>query len=555
MTTVRELSDHYYEGYLAAHPFAASALGLPGYDSLLPDDSPAGTERRQAEVKAVVAQAEGIDKGALGPDDSLSMACVLSAADQELAALEAASDEYTVTAMPFAGPSRLFAQTAITVIGDTTAAADYLERLAGAGRWIDQLTDRLRDGAASGRLPVAPLVEQAMAWAGDLLAQDVPQAIAAPEPPEGWDGAAAWRDERDRLTTAVVKPAMARWVAELRELLPRSRSPEAAGLAHLPGGDAEYARAIRVHTTLPLTAEELRHTGWDEIERLEARAVELGASIGLGDLAAVRRALRSSAAIDPEAAISAAVEAVRRAEAAIAETFPLPLPAPCAVSPMPPVVADSGMAPHYTRPRLDGSRPGTYWFNTRRATAGTGWDLESVAFHEAVPGHHLHLARLLLLDHLPALQRLRSVTVCSEGWALYAEQLAEELGLYSGVQSLLGSVTASLMRAARLVVDTGLHDLGWSRDQALAFFVEHVPMPEAFLANEIDRYIVWPGQALAYLTGKLEILRLRRGAQEALGGAFSLRDFHGAVIDHGSVPLPVLQQAISVWLSSAAPRS
>jgi uncharacterized protein (DUF885 family) len=551
MNPVRDLSDRYHEGYLAAHPFAASALGLPGYDHLLPDSSPEGEARRRLQVEAVRAEAERIDTAGLTTEGSLSLACVGAAADQELASLDAAPDEYTVTAMPFSGPARLFAETAITVLADARGADDYLERLAGAGRWIDQLTGRLGAGASAGRLPVAPLVEQAMAWAAELLAQDVPEAIAAPQPPEGWDGASAWCDERDRLAAAVVKPALARWVAELERLLPRSRPEEAAGLAHLPGGDEEYARAIKVHTTLPLTAEHLHRTGREEVQRLEERALELGRDVGLGDLDAVRRALRTSAAPDPQAAIATAIDAVGRAEAAIAKTIPLPHPGPCAISPMPPVVADSGMAPHYTRPRLDGLRPGTYWFNTRRPTAGTGWDLESVAFHEAVPGHHLHLGRALLLDHLPALQRQQGVTVCTEGWALYAEQLAEEMGLYSSVEAILGSITASLMRAARLVVDTGLHGLGWSREQARTYFIEHVPMPEAFLANEIDRYIVWPGQALAYLTGKLEILRLRRQAQDALGAAFCLRDFHGAVIDHGSVPMPVLERAVAAWLSTA----
>ena len=151
------------------------------------------------------------------------------------------------------------------------------------------------------------------------------------------------------------------------------------------------------------------------------------------------------------------------------------------------------MAPHYTPPRLDGGRPGTFWFNLERATAGTGWDLEAVAFHEAVPGHHLQLSRIQLLDELPAMQRQRALSVFAEGWALYAEQLAEEMGLYSDTESLLGGLSASLMRAARLVVDTGLHALGWSRHQALQFMVAHVPQPESFLANEIDRYIVCPG--------------------------------------------------------------
>jgi uncharacterized protein (DUF885 family) len=218
---------------------------------------------------------------------------------------------------------------------------------------------------------------------------------------------------------------------------------------------------------------------------------------------------------------------------------------------MPPVVAISGTAPHYTPPRLDGARPGTYWFNTLVPTAGTGWDLESVAFHEAVPGHHLQLSRIQLLSELPAMQRQRSITVFSEGWGLYAEQLAEEMGLYTGTESLLGSTAAALMRAARLVVDTGLHARGWSRQEALEFFVAHVPMPPRFLAAEVDRYIMWPGQALAYLTGKLEILRARDEAQRRLGPAFALPDFHAALLDSGSLPMPVLHQHIDRWSGPA----
>jgi uncharacterized protein (DUF885 family) len=220
---------------------------------------------------------------------------------------------------------------------------------------------------------------------------------------------------------------------------------------------------------------------------------------------------------------------------------------------MPDVVATSGMAPHYSPPRADGGRPGTYWFNTERPTAGTGWDLEVVAFHEAVPGHHLQHARVMLLEGLPAIQREHALTVFSEGWGLYAEQLAEEMGLYDGTESLLGSVAASLMRAARLVIDTGLHAFGWSRAEALDFFTAHVPMPPEFLAAEVDRYIAMPGQALAYLTGKREILRLREQAKHRLGSAFSLTEFHSAVLDQGSLPMPVLERAITDWVSGAGP--
>ncbi len=174
-----------------------------------------------------------------------------------------------------------------------------------------------------------------------------------------------------------------------------------------------------------------------------------------------------------------------------------------------------------------------------------------VAFHEAVPGHHLQLSRLQLLTGLPALQRQRSLAVFSEGWGLYAEQLAEEAGLYTDERGMLGSVSTSLMRAARLVVDTGIHAYGWSRERALQFMAEHVPMPREFLADEIDRYVVMPGQALAYLTGKLEILRIRDDARKRLGPAFSLPAFHGAVLDHGSLPMPTLARSIAGWLDQA----
>ncbi len=241
---------------------------------------------------------------------------------------------------------------------------------------------------------------------------------------------------------------LARWVATVKELLPRARPSERAGLAYLPGGDEDYARAIRISTTLPLSAGELHQTGLDHVTALEARAVELGAGLGL-------------------------------------------------------------------------------------------------------PGLHLQLSRLQLLTGLPALQRQRSLAVFSEGWGLYAEQLAEEAGLYTDDRGLLGSVSTSLMRAARLVVDTGIHAYGWSRERALQFMAEHVPMPREFLADEIDRYVVMPGQALAYLTGKLEILRIRDDARQRLGPAFSLPAFHGAVLDHGSLPMPTLARSVTHWLDQA----
>ena len=399
---------------------------------------------------------------------------------------------------------------------------------------------------------MAPLAEQAIAWAEGVLAAPVPAPVLAPVAPAGWDGTAEWEAQRRAIAAEVIRPALERWVDTVRDLLPSARPSSQAGLVHLPGGEEDYARAVRIYTTLPLGAAELHQTGLDHIAALEARAVELGAKLGLSGLDEVMDALRDSAGkITPAEAIREATVAVRRAEARAAEVFPAPLPPPCEVTPMPEVVAVSGAAPHYTPPRLDGGRPGTFWFNTERPTAGTGWDIEVVAFHEAVPGHHLQLSRLQLLTDLPALQRQRSLPVFSEGWGLYAEQLAEEIGLYADERGLLGSISTSLMRAARLVVDTGLHFYGWSREQALEFAVAHVPMPREFLASEIDRYVVMPGQALSYLTGQLEILRIREEARLRLGEKFSLPAFHAAVLDQGSLPMPTLARSIAGWLERA----
>ena len=557
MSTPRELADRFHARWLRVHPLAATMYGIPGYDELMPDDSPEGQQAWRAEAGRFLGEAGTVDRGGLAVADAVTLDCVAEMAAQEVALVDLAADEHTVTPMQYTGPPVLLATAARTVLMDEAAAEAYVTRLRRSGTWIGQVTERLRAGAAKGRLPVAPLAQEAVTWAERLLA-DGPGAspLLSPRPPQGWDRdrVTAWEADRLAAATDVVYPALARWTAFVRELLPRARPAEHAGLRWLPGGDADYARAIRVYTTLPLSARELHQTGLDHVAALEARAVELGRRLGLSGLAEVMAAIRGAAGqITPDEAVARAVTAVRRAEERAPAFFPAPLPPPCAVTPMPDVVALAGAAPHYTPPRLDGGRPGTFWFNTKLPTAGTGWDIDVVAFHEAVPGHHLQLSRLQLLDALPALQRQRSLPVFSEGWGLYAEQLAEEAGLYTDDRGLLGAVTASLMRAARLVVDTGLHAFGWSREQAVAYAVEHVPMPAEFMAAEIDRYIVMPGQALAYLTGKLEIERLREDARRRLGPAFSLPAFHAAVLDHGSLPMPTLSGSIAAWLDAQSP--
>jgi uncharacterized protein (DUF885 family) len=547
---VRELADTLIDTLLTADPFLGTGLGRREYDALLPDPSAAAADALAATLRDLELQSQALTADSSA--DRVTLGVIRSICHTRQQSLVNAESEFTVSAMPIAGPPALFAVAARTTLPDAQATDDYLSRLGGGGALIDGTTERLREGRAKSRLPVAELVDQAIAWADRALATPVPSAFLTPTPPEGWDGVSGWRAQVERTVREAIMPAVARWRELLVELRPQARVGDQVGLGGLPGGDEDYLRDIAVHTTLPLSADELHQSGLAAIEVLETRARELGAALGLADLPAVVAAVRASATdLDPDAAIAAAQAAIRRAEARASEMMPDPLPAPCAVSPMPETVGESGMAPHYTRPQRDGSRPGTFWFNTVRPTAGSGWDLEAVAFHETVPGHHSQLARLQVLPDLPLLQQL-SMTVHAEGWGLYAEKLAAEFGLYSDARAEIGAVYMELHRAARLVVDTGLHAFGWSRERAIQFMIEHVALPEPFLINEVDRYIAWPGQALAYMTGQREILRLRSDAQAALGGSFDLRGFNSALLDSGSVPMPVLADIVAEWIGDHA---
>jgi uncharacterized protein (DUF885 family) len=533
-------------------PFEATELGFREYDALMPDASVEAEQRMIDDVRALEDEARTLTPQS--DDERVTLAVTSAWCDRLRRDLSTAPIEHTTGAMPIgaSGPPMLMANLARLVLQDAQAADDYLARVRDAPRWVDQVTARLQSGAKRGRVPVSALLENAIAWADRTLAQPVPTAVMSQQPPQGWDGSSEWRDQLEQTVRDDLVPALGRWRTQLIALRASARPDEQAGIGHIPDGESDYRDAIEVHTTLPFEPRELHEIGLEAVQQLEERARLLGESIGLTDLDAIRVAMRAStSAQTPEESMAAARDAVRRAEAVAPELMPAPLPDACVVTPMPPTVAEAGMAPHYTPPRTDGSRPGTYWFNTVRATAGTGWDLEATAFHETVPGHHSQLARVQLLPELPLLQQL-PFTTHAEGWGLYAERLAGEYGLYSSTEAEIGAVYVEMFRAARLVVDTGLHAFGWSRQRATDWFMEHVALAEGFLHNEIDRYIAWPGQALAYMVGQREILRLRDEARATTGARFSIPAFNAAVLDSGSLPMPVLADVVRRWSESAS---
>jgi uncharacterized protein (DUF885 family) len=350
-------------------------------------------------------------------------------------------------------------------------------------------------------------------------------------------------------------PAFRRYRETLeRDIAPIARPADRPGLAHLPGGADAYRTLIRVHTTLDLSPEEIHATGLAEIERIDAEFVELGGKVlGTPDLESTLAALRDDPRLRFETAdevFEVAKRSLIRATAAMGDWFGRVPAAACVVVPIPSHSEVHQTIAYYSWPAMDGSRPGRYYINLYAPETRPRYEAEALAFHEAVPGHHLQIAVAQELPGLPAFQRMLGSTAFAEGWGLYTERLSDEMGLYSSGMDRFGILSFDAWRAGRLVVDTGMHAMGWTRREAIDFLQRHSALGESNIANEVDRYIVWPGQALAYKVGQLEIARLRRLAEERLGPRFDIKAFHDIVLGSGAVSLPVLRGLVEDWLDS-----
>ena len=553
--SIEALADELAEVMLRSDPFEASFMGISGYDDAVPDLSPEYRHARRGRLVDMIvrcAQCEA-DPGDAGSRVLLETVCDKAA--RALAVADSRVEEFSVTTFPLGGPSLMLLIASRTRVSDEGSATAYLTRCRRIPAYLDQYTARLRTAAREGLLPVAPLVSDVIRQLHDHLSHPARDPMLSHQAPEGWAGAAAWREDIECVIRDEVRPAIGRYADLLAELLPRSRPPEQAGLLYAPGGVAAYACCIRDGTTLPFDPDELHRLGLAALAEIEEQIGELGRQVmGASDVRDVMARLREDVSLavpDGDGAMTRAAAALARAQDRLADMFRSPLPPLCGVEPMPLHMAEFGAPPYYSPPAPDGSRPGAYLFNTMQPGHAGSWALDAMAFHEGTPGHHAQFARMQLQPHLPLLQTAFYVVPHGEGWGLYAERLADEFGLYSDDMQRLGMLGCAAWRAVRLVVDSGLHARGWSRQRAREFAMTHSPMPEAFLDAEIDRYISLPGQALGYLVGQREILRLRDDARSRLGAAFDIRDFHSAILDHGFLPLAVLGQVVEEWTASA----
>ncbi|MEU4802674.1 DUF885 domain-containing protein [Actinosynnema sp. NPDC023587] len=539
MTTARELADDLLAVTLDADPVTATLMGLPGRDADLPDPSAAADRALCRRAEAIVARARA------GDDDPVTRAVVVQQADALARKLGANLIEHTHAEGLNAPVALLLVALPLVRPQNGAARRDYLARLAGLPGYLEALADRQR---ASARRPIAHLVEAAAARLDRHLAEEAdPLAI----PLRGTESAVACEE----LLATEVRPAFARYRDFLRaEIGPRGRSDREPGLCWLPGGGELYAGLVRVYTTTDHTPQRLHQVGLDLIEALDREYEEIGARVfGPIPAAEVRHRLLADPALrwrTAEEMVVLARETVARAERVAGDWFGTLPAARCAVAVVPEADAPNAPLAYYVDPALDGSRPGTYFVNTHQAEQRDRFSAEATAFHEGVPGHHFQIALAQQLTGLPLLRRFASIEAYLEGWALYTERLADEMGLYSDDVARLGMLSGDSLRAARLVVDTGIHALGWTRQRAVDYLRAHAVMPDVDISSEVDRYSEHPAQALSYMVGRLEIQRLRGEAERRLGDRFDIRAFHDLVLGGGPLPMAVLADVVDGWCGS-----
>jgi uncharacterized protein (DUF885 family) len=556
---LRALAEEYWDLLMEASPTTATLLGDHRFDDRLEDLSAAGQAEQRRRLTSIEQRLASVEGARLEGDDLVTHAQLaaelgdaVSAIDHRLVELE--SDQMTGFHVG------LLQTVPVMSAPDPDSAVMLVERFREVPRALEQLVQRFFEGVDAGRTPAAICVSRAVnmieGYLASPLAEDVFVRLTGPAQ---WDGEHAWRSSLEEVACHVVRPAYRSLADTLTErLLPVSRDDEHCGLSWLADGPELYSVLVAHHTTSDRDPDEVHRVGLEEVTRkLPAEFADVGGRLfGVTDPLEVLERLRRDPALryaSGDEIMDDARRAFEAATAAMVEWFGRLPQAPCAIEPVPAFLAPDSPSAYYFPPAADGSRGGTYYVNTDRPDQKARYETASIAFHEAIPGHHLQLAIATELTGLPRFRRFSlGNTAYVEGWGLYAERLADEMGLYRSDLERIGMLAADSIRACRLVVDTGLHHLGWSRARAIEFMASHTPVSVEEVTVEIDRYIGMPAQALAYKLGQREIFRLRELARARLDGRFDIKGFHDAVLGSGAVRLPVLGDLVESWAASRA---
>ncbi|HTP52308.1 MAG TPA: DUF885 family protein [Anaeromyxobacteraceae bacterium] len=550
------LAEH-WEYVLSRAPEKASILGDKRFNDKLSDLSASAVAADVARTKEFLSRFESVD--ATGFTEQEALTRTLLVRDFRESLQEAAFEEWKMPVNQMQG-IHLFAPRLVALLSFTTVKDydDYLARLRGLPRQFVDTEANMRLGMAAGLMPPRFLLEKVAVQAAGIASQkpeDTPFARPLSRMPPG---IAPAEEERIRAATLAairddVLPAYRRFATFVRdEYAPRGRTE--MGIWSLPDGAARYAAKVRQSTTTSLSADQIHEIGLREVARIEAEMLAVAKRAGFSDLSTFRASLQTNAALRPRSR-EQILEIYRGYLDGMRPELPklfgrLPK-ADFVVVAVEPFREKEAAGANYMIPAADGSRPGRIEVNTGDFANRKTITMESTAYHEAIPGHHLQLALQQELEGLPPQRRLLPhYTAFIEGWALYAERLGEEVGRYRDPYSYYGHLQDEMLRAIRLVVDTGLHEKRWTRDQVVQFFHDHSAIDEVEVQAETDRYIAWPSQALGYKVGELEIRELRERSRSELGPAFDVRRFHDVVLGAGSVPLDVLDVRVSAWVAS-----
>jgi uncharacterized protein (DUF885 family) len=555
---LRAFLDAAWEDELRADPLLATAMGDHRYDDRLPVVSREEQARQAEAARARLAQLRAIDRAALPRADRVSYDMYERQLADSVAAFEHGAWRIPITADSgfHTGFAQLPREVPLATVRDYES---YIARLRAYPEYVRQHIALMREGLRTGFTLSRVVLEGYDATVSAHV-------VDAPEKSVFWEPFTAFppgvpEADRERLRTAGREAVMQGAVAGYREFLdfmvkeymPGARTT--TGASDMPGGRAFYEHLVRAFTTLPLTPEQVHQTGLREVERIRAEMMQVKQRAGFaGDLPAFLEFLRTDKRFfvtTPEQLLKEASWVAKRIDGKLPSLFGRLPRLPYGVEAVPEQIAPKYTAGRYVPAPVGGTRAGTYWVNTYGLESRTLWALEALTLHEAVPGHHLQIALQQELTGLPKFRSVSRVDAFVEGWALYSEHLGLEAGFYKDPYSDFGRLTYEMWRACRLVVDTGLHAKGWTRPQALDYLAANTALSRHEIRTEVDRYISWPGQALAYKTGELKIRELRAKAERELGGRFDLRAFHDAVLANGAVPLSVLEEQVDEFIAAS----
>jgi len=553
---LRELFDRTWQKELAADPQFANYLGDNRYNDRWTDMSAAAFEQRHQHDLATLAALRTMPRATLSAQAQLDYDLFEREYEQRLAAWPFKPHLYSINHQ--GGIQTLHEITELLQFRAVKDYEDWIKRLEAVGTLVDQhialLTEAAREGRTQPRVIMQRIAPQ-LALQNVTRPEDSPFYAPFTRFPQSLDAATQGRLAAAGRTaiSRVVLPAYLRLTTVFNKTyLPATR--DSVGISDTPQGRDFYRERIAYHTTSrTLTADEIHDIGLAEVRRIRTEMMAIKEKVGFkGMLQDFFVFLRT----DPQFYYKSAQELFegylavsKRIDPNLVRLFGKLPRTPYGVRPIPMTSAPNTTTAYYQGPAADGTRPGYYYVNLYRPEVRPKYEMEVLSVHEAVPGHHLQIALAMEQASMPAFRRNAGYTAYIEGWGLYSESLGEELGLYQDPYSKFGQLTYDMWRAVRLVVDTGMHAKGWSRQQAIDFFKDNAAKTEADIINEIDRYISWPGQALAYKIGQLRILALRQEAQQALGDRYDIRAFHDTVLETGAVPLDLMERHVRAWIA------